>query len=71
VQKLREVLANYGDIDAHSADERRHHLGIKSDVTTTSSGVAPIGIHFNSTQLHLFHANKPKKVTMYLNPDYL
>jgi putative transposase len=70
-QKLRDVLKVYGGIDAPSPRERRLHLGMKKDVSTTSEGINFLKIPYNSTELQKFHAGKPKKVTVHLDPDYL
>jgi putative transposase len=69
-EKLEQVKAQYGEIKAPSPEERRIHLGIKKTVTTHSEGIHFMGIPFNSSALLSFHDGKPKKVNVYLDPDF-
>jgi hypothetical protein len=70
-EKLEQVKAQYGGIKPLSPEERRLHLGIKKTVTTHSEGIHFMGIPFNSSALLSFHDGKPKKVRVYVDPDFM
>ena len=70
-EKLEQVKVQYGGIKPLSPEERRLHLGIKKTVTTHSEGIHFMGIPFNSSALLSFHDGKPKKVSVYVDPDFM
>jgi putative transposase len=69
-QKLEETRAKYGDIEAPSPEKRRLYLGITRVMSTTSEGVLFDFLPYNSNALQHFHDGKPKKVKIYLDPDF-
>jgi hypothetical protein len=69
--KYRKTKKLYGAIDPPSPETRRRHLGMKKELSTTSEGILFNKIPYNSTELQSFHDGKAKKVTVFLDPDYL
>ncbi|MFC3084571.1 hypothetical protein [Tabrizicola soli] len=71
LQKFEEISRSYGGIEVPSARDRCLHLGVKRVMSTTSEGVNPFGIPFNSTALQRFAAGQSKKATVHIDPDFL
>lgn len=69
--KRQEALRLYGEIDPPTQRDRCLHLGHKVELSTTSEGVRPFKIPFNSTELQNFAGGASKKVTVHLDPDDL
>lgn len=69
--KREEALRRYGGINPPTQRDRCLHLGHKVELSTTSEGVRPFKIPFNSTQLQTFAGGASKKVTVHLDPDDL
>lgn len=70
-QKFEETVRLYGGIEAPSARDRCLHLGVKREMSTTSEGVNPFGIPFNSTALQRFADGQSKPVTVHIDPDFM
>ncbi|WP_246100335.1 hypothetical protein, partial [Cereibacter sediminicola] len=70
-QKYDEVTKFYGGIDVPDRRERCLHLGVKRKMHTTSEGVNPFKIPFNSTALQVFAAGKSKEVMVHIDPDFM
>lgn len=68
--KLAEVMAMYGGIEPPSPEVRRISLGYKKTLTTSSEGVLFSIYPYNSIELQKFHDGVPKKVTVYIDPDF-
>ncbi len=70
-QKYDEVTKFYGGIDVPNRRDRCLHLGVKRKMHTTSEGVNPFNIPFNSTALQVFAAGRSKEVTVHIDPDFI
>ncbi|WP_417247433.1 Mu transposase C-terminal domain-containing protein [Celeribacter sp.] len=70
-EKLDEVKEQYGGIEAPNPENRIIQLGLKRTVSTTSEGILFDGIPYTSPKLNKFHDGKPKKVDVYLDPNFL
>jgi hypothetical protein len=70
-EKLEEITTTYGKVDAPSPRARRMHFGFKRTVSTTSEGILFNNLPFTSPALNTFHDGMPKKVDVYLDPDFI
>lgn len=70
-EKMVETITTYREIDAPKQRERCLHLGVKTNVKSTSEGVEAFNIPFSSTAFKNFSGGAPREVTIHLDPDDL
>ncbi|APX10286.1 hypothetical protein [Tateyamaria omphalii] len=70
-EKFEQTIEDYGPIEPPSPEARRLYLGYKKTVSTTSEGVLFSHLPYNSHELLKFHDDTPKKVNVYLDPDFI
>ena len=70
-EKYEQIIKDYGEVEPPNPEMRRIHLGIKKTMSTTSEGVLFNNIPYNSHALQKYHDGKPKKVNIFLDPDFL